>query len=380
MMIRPRSPAILLFLALFAATAARGEVWVTGYYTGWRQNRLPADRIDFDAVTHVVHFAVVPRADGTIDAASNMLTPANVASAVRAAHLAGKKILFAVGGRDSRAGFEGAMSDRNRDVFIAALIRFLREHRYDGIDVDMEDMGPENARDYSAFIKDLRERLDAISPRPLLTAAVLWEPALFARLSGRFDQVNVMTYGLSGPYPGWISWHDGALYDGGGRLPNSKRKLPSADGLIKSFLAAGVAPSKLGIGLSFNGSVWTGSGVDGPRAAWAEPPRVKSVPYYALAAAYKITEYDYDHPAYRWDDEAGAAYLSVPAGGGATGQFVSYANEITAERMGRYVRERGLGGMIVWDLAAGYRAELPAGRRDLLLQAVKKARFPPGEP
>ena len=68
-----------------------------------------------------------------------------------------------------------------------------------------------------------------------------------------------------------------------------------------------------------------------------------------------------------------------PAANG-SGQFVSYANEITADRMGRYVRERGLGGMMVWDLAAGYRAELPEGRRDLLLQAVKKALLPPGEP
>ena len=377
-MLRSRFPLVLIVLALFAP-AARAEGWVTGYYTGWRQNRLPADRIDFDAVTHIVHFAVVPRADGTIDAASNMLTPANVEAAVRAAHLAGRKILFAVGGRDSRAAFEGAMSGRNRDVFIAALIRFLRENRYDGIDIDMEDMGPENASDFSAFINDLRERLDAISPRPLLTAAVLWEPGLFARLAGRFDQINVMTYNLSGPYPGWISWHDGALYDGGRRLPNSKRSLPSADGLVKAFLSAGVAPSKLGIGLSFNGSVWSGAGVSGPGAAWTDPPRVKSVPYYALAAAYKITEYDYENPTYRWDDAAGAAYLSLPAANG-SGQFVSYANEITADRMGRYVRERGLGGMMVWDLAAGYRAELPEGRRDLLLQAVKKARFPPGAP
>jgi chitinase len=376
----PRASAIFLLLGLIAAPAASAEGWVTAYYTGWRQNRLPAEKIDFDAVTHLVHFAVVPRADGTIDAASNKLTRANVESAVRAAHQAGKKILFAVGGRDSRAAFEGAMSAGNRDVFIAALIRFLRENRYDGIDVDMEDVVREDSRDYTAFINDLRERLDAISPRPLLTAAVLWEPGLFAKLAGRFDQLNIMTYDLAGPYPGWVAWHNGPLY-GSVNFPNSKKSLPSADGLVKDFLAAGVAPAKLGIGLSFNGNVWSGAGMTGPGLPWSEPPQVKSLPYYALAAAYKITEYDYENPVYRWDFDAEAAYLSIPAGkGGGDGQFVSYANELTAEKMARYVRERGLGGMFVWDLAAGYRAEQPAGRRDLLLQAVKKACFLPGEP
>jgi hypothetical protein len=39
------------------------------------------------------------------------------------------------------------------------------------------------------------------------------------------------------------------------------------------------------------------------------------------------------------------------------------------------VRSKGIGGMIVWDLGAGYRADQPPGRRDLLLQAVKRARL-----
>jgi hypothetical protein len=41
--------------------------------------------------------------------------------------------------------------------------------------------------------------------------------------------------------------------------------------------------------------------------------------------------------------------------------------------MVEYVRSKGLGGFIVWDLGAGWRAAEPAGKRDLLLQAVKQA-------
>lgn len=376
MTLHSRAAAVLLLLGVCSPAIASGPGWVTAYYTGWRQGRLAPEQIDYDAVTHVAHFSVIPRADGSLDAAANGLTPKNVSAAVHSAHEAGKKVLFTVGGRGTRAAFASAMSRQNRDVFVASLIRFLRENRYDGIDVDMEEITPGDARDYAAFIKELRDRLDTISPRPLLTAAVLWEPGLFAQLAGRFDQINIMTYNLSGPYPGWVAWHNGPLYDGSMRFPQKKAGLPSVDGLVKAFVAAGVPRAKLGVGLSFNASVWTGD-VSGPGEAWKSPPQVKSLPYYAIADAYKIKEYDYAHPAYRWDPRAQAAYLTYPSLNGSDAQFISYANEVTAETMGRYVRAQGLGGMIIWDLGAGYRADLPAGQRDLLLQSVKKARYAP---
>jgi GH18 family chitinase len=90
---------------------------------------------------------------------------------------------------------------------------------------------------------------------------------------------------------------------------------------------------------------------------------------------YHIKEYDENSPGYHWDDAAQAAYLSIEGAGPADAQFVSYDNEVTAAKMVQYVRSKGIGGLIVWDLGAGYRADQPEGRRDLLLQAVKRARL-----
>jgi chitinase len=361
--------------ALAASAAGAQAVWVTGYYPGWRQSRLAPANIDFEAVTHLVHFSVVPRPDGTLNSAVNMLTPANIAGAVAAAHNAGKRILFTVGGQDTREAFEGAIDSEHRTAFVAALVAFMRDNGYDGIDVDMEDVTPRDARDYARFIRQLRARLDVFDPRPMLTAAALWQPELFAELSGEFDQINLMTYNLSGPYPGWVVWHSGPLFDGGNRFPNGQTKLPSADGLAETFLAAGVPKAKLGVGLSFNGYVWSGADVSKPRQAWKTPPEIKNVPYYALADTYHIKEYDESSPGYHWDDSAQAAYLSVEANGSSGAQFVSYDNEVTAAKMIQYVRTKGLGGLIVWDLGAGYRVDQPLGRRDLLLQAVKRGRL-----
>ena len=375
-----KSTRVLIALLLGALTAAAPTagaqaLWVTGYYPGWRQSRLAPTGIDFEAVTHLVHFSVVPRADGSLNASVNMLTPENVKTAVAAAHGAGKKILFTVGGQDTREAFEGAMSRSHRAAFVATLVRFMRDNGYDGIDVDMEDVTARDADDYARFIRELRSKLDAFTPRPLLTAAALWQPGLFAKLAGEFDQINLMTYNLSGPYPGWVVWHSGSLFDGGHRFPNGQANLPSANGLAETFLAAGVPKSKLGIGLSFNGYVWSGGEVSRPRQAWKSPPVIKNVPYYALAETYHIKEYDANSPGYHWDDSAQAAYLSIEGDDPADKKFVSYDNEVTAGRMIQYVRSKGIGGLIVWDLGAGYRADQPEGRRDLLLQAVKRARL-----
>lgn len=367
--------ACLVVVAAAASAAAAPGLWVSAYYPGWRQSRLAPANIDFDAVTELIHFSVVPRPDGSLNAAANMLTPANIGAAVAAAHDAGKRILFTVGGQDTREAFEGAIDDQHHAAFVASLVRFMRVNGYDGIDVDMEDILERDAYDYTRFIRELRAALDGLEPRPMLTAAALWEPRLFARLADAFDQINLMTYNLSGPYPGWVVWHNGALFDGGHRFPNGRVKLPSADGLAQSFLDAGVPRNKLGIGLSFNGYVWSGGEVSRPRQSWKSVPEVKNVPYYQLADVYHIKEYDASTPGYHWDDSAQAAYLSLPGSGPADEQFVSYDNEVTAARMVRYARDKSIGGLIVWDIGAGYRADQPPGRRDLLLQAVKRARL-----
>jgi chitinase len=372
----PRWPAFVLpaFLASVGAAGAQG-LWVAGYYTGWRQSRLSPQNVDYGAVSQIVHFGVVPRPDGTLDSAVNMLTPENVSAAVAAAHAGGSKILYTVGGQDSRERFEAVFRGRKRKAFVAALVDYLRKNKYDGIDVDMEDIPAGDAADYAQFIKELRAAMDEISPRPLLTAATIYQPALFASLAGEFDQINLMTYDLSGPYPGWVVWHSGSIYDGGHSFPNGQARLPSVDGMVDSFLAAGVPKEKLGVGISFNGYVWSGGNVSRPRQKWTTAPSIKNVPYYTLAETYHIKENDPSSEGYHWDPEAQAAYLSVEGADPADAQFVSYDNETTAERMVEYVRRKGLGGLIIWDLGAGYRADLPPDRRDALLQAVKKARL-----
>jgi len=51
---------------------AQSDIWVSGYYAGWMQGcggdgYLRSDQIDFGALTHVIHFSLMPNPDGSLD-------------------------------------------------------------------------------------------------------------------------------------------------------------------------------------------------------------------------------------------------------------------------------------------------------------------------
>src|SRR6185295_4571071 len=114
----------------------------------------------------------------------------------------------------------------------------------------------------------------AISPRPLLTAAVAWQPKLIASLQQQFDQINIMTYDMSGTWSGWVTWHNAPIYDGGYRFPSTGGLVPSTEGMVNTFTNAGVPSSKLGIGIAFYARIWNGGtgtstgGATQPRQSW----------------------------------------------------------------------------------------------------------------
>lgn len=353
--------------------SGRADIWRTAYYAGWMQNTLPASNVDFTAVTHVIHFAVVPNTDGSLNSGINVVTPANSADLVMRAHAAGRKVLISVGGAGSLAGFQSATTAANRPTFIANLVNFMTARGYDGIDLDWEPINSGDVNQFTNLVNELRVALDAITPRPLLTAAVASQPPTFASLQNKFDQINLMTYDLSGPWPGWVTWFNAPIYDGGYRFPSTGGLVPSIDGMVNNYIAAGVAPSKLGIGIVFYGYVWSGGtgtstgGAAQPRQGWTGLPTTTAPSYNTIMTTY------FQPNQYHWDTSAQSAYLSIDNSGSANDKFISYDDEHACQAKVSYARNRGLGGVMIWELGGGYRPGQPAGQRDPLLQAVKQA-------
>jgi chitinase len=53
--------------------------------------------------------------------------------------------------------------------------------------------------------------------------------------------------------------------------------------------------------------------------------------------------------------------------------FIPYDGDRDAAEKVAYAKQKGLGGVMLWEIGAGYRPNQPAGAQDLPLQAVKNA-------
>jgi chitinase len=174
-----------------------------------------------------------------------------------------------------------------------------------------------------------------------------------------------MTYDLAGPWPGWVTWFNSPIFDGGSRFPSTGGLIPSVDGMVNDSLRAGVSSRKLGIGIAFYGYLWAGVAL--PRQSWSTPPSTTAIAFSDLMAGY------YQSNLYHWDTNAQAAYLSIQASGTANDKFISYDDEHTCQAKVSYARNRFLGGVMVWELGEGYRPSEPAGRQAPLLEAIHQA-------
>ena len=375
------APVLLcIFLLLgFARAEAEPGIWVSAYYAGWMQGcgypgnngYLRAEEIDYSAVTHIIHFAVEPAAAGAIDTSINCISAGNSAAVTAAAHAAGKKVLLSVGGWATETEFLAATDNASRANFIQNLVAMMTTRGYDGLDIDWEPLSAASLPQFSAFVTELRRALDVVSPRPLLTAAVAWEPAVFAQLQDAFDQINIMTYELSGPWPGWITWHNAPVYDGAYWFKSTGQPVPSANGMVDDFLSQGILPGRLGIGIEFYGALWSGGtgtttgGAALPGQSWKTAPSTQMIAYHEIMDTYYQPQY------YRWDNTALASYLSIDNYGSSGDRFISFEDETACREKITYVRNKGIGGVIIFELGGGWRPA--AAVPDSLLQAVKEA-------
>jgi len=87
---------------LVLSLSVHADLWTTAYYAGWMQSTLPASNVDFTAVSHLIHFSVVPNSNGSLNSSVNGLTAGNSAEVVSRAHAAARKVLFSVGGPAAR--------------------------------------------------------------------------------------------------------------------------------------------------------------------------------------------------------------------------------------------------------------------------------------
>jgi chitinase len=340
--------------------------WVQGYYVGYERDLYPIAEVDFTTVTHLMVGRVRPLADASVTTdfdIDDVNGPAWAHSAVDAAHAAGRKAIGMVGGAGEIAGFESAASDGLRATLVANLLAVVDAYDFDGLDLDWEPLEGSDKALFLALAQDLRNA----RPGMLLTVPLIWTNTNFAdspdpflaQIAPLFDRVNVMTYDMAGPWEGWKSWHNSALY---GETANTPSSVSSS---IAYHLASGVPAAKLGYGVAFYGYCW--QGVTAPQQDGGSiSDTVGTMSYTDIMAGYYT-------PSRRvWDATAHVPYLSstTPFGAGSC-TFLSYDDAQSMTEKGTYARSQGLGSVIIWTISQGHVPTLPAGQRDPLLDAIR---------
>jgi chitinase len=240
------------------------------------------------------------------------------------------------------------------------------------VDIDWEPWDDSYGPLFTNLVVQLRAALNGINSHLLLTTALTlpdpWNsttlPQILASVNSQFDQINLQTYDLSGPYPGWISWHNSAIYDDGVTMPGDLQ-VPSVNGAVLRFITNGVPAAKLGLGVTFHGQLWNGE--SGPDQTVTELYAITPITYNDIVA-------DYSTSPYTWDAGAVAPYIGITNSDSADSVFISYDDPRACESKVSYARNLGLGGMIIWELKQDYTGNGP----DPLLNAVKQALATPG--
>lgn len=364
---------------LFAGTMpAQNKPWITAYYPHWWYAEVnPVTGVDYAKLSHIVIFSsnpvrkppyldilVSPEDSEQIEYGILTGRPAPyLKQTVTNAHQHGVKVLLSVGGiaGEGQQNMAWIAQDPARiETFVQAAAAYARRKSLDGIELDWEFPGTADRAGFNRMINRFRCVLDTWQPRGTLIAAVFQAPwAMFGydrdSLVACLDQINLMTYEL---YPGDFS-KARTGYTSPLKVPESIADYPgyAIDGKDvgpRAWIAKGYPPSKIGLGVSFTTTEFTG--VQSP----VQPGR----PYDGHNWGYvKNVPPEGRH----WDESALVPWQASGA------KLITYEDTVSCRLKVEYAKRLGLGGIMIYELGAGYLPDQPEGKKDQLLRSVRDA-------
>ncbi|MDR2702029.1 MAG: hypothetical protein LBB72_06340 [Spirochaetaceae bacterium] len=285
------------------------------------------------------------------------------------------KINISAGGYGADGFSDMANDSRLRQAFVANVCNWLETYNLDGMDVDWEyPVGPEwgqeiksrpaDKQNYITLLQDLRNAFDALGEKTgkrygLSTAvpASGWFPkANDVKAAARIvDSLKLMAYDYYGGWSSTTGHH--------ANLSNNPHDPAwggwSTEQALDEYLWAGVPPGKIMLGLGFYGKAWQGVG----KGDYEDTPGLyqpyKSLPsfgpfYQGTISWTDIKEFLKPGSGYKryWDDLGQAPYLY-------NGDiWISYTDQEQIKVLTRFVKEKKLGGVFVWEYGHDMNAEL----------------------
>lgn len=188
------------------------------------------------------------------------------------------KVMISIGGWTLTAPFSDMAKDpKRRALFVRSAVNFMSKYGFDGIDIDWEypvvrkGTGPDgkdipgdpaDTKNYTALMGELRQALDAKGQNEnrkfYLSAAVPAAPKTFAhielgKVAQSVDWFNLMAYDYHGSFDASPpkTGHLASLFPGtSGSVPDPFGPDDfNTDAAVKAYLAAGVPPQKIIMGV-----------------------------------------------------------------------------------------------------------------------------------
>lgn len=251
-----------------------------------------------------------------------------------------------------------AANPQARKNFVKNCIQFCDQYQFDGIDLDWEYPGfephrgrPEDKINFTLLLKELHAAAKAHQPALLVSIAAPagpWncENIELEKIHSYLDHINLMCYDMHGPWGGSgdpVTNHHAPLYptkEGHSGL--------NIDSVIKYYLAKGVPPEKIILGMPLYGrtfaqanSTSTGlfSSYSGPGTSTTAEAGLR---FFSDIKKNLIKTY-----VLHWDAQSQVPYLHNPK----THDFITFDNETSFRIKCEYIKEMNLGGAMVWDLS-----------------------------
>ena len=279
------------------------------------------------------------------------------------------KILISIGGWNGSARFSDvALTEETRSEFVDSCVAlYFRKYPgvFDGVDVDWEypvsgglqPGRPEDKHNFTLLLAEFRRQLDlqgqADGKQYLLTIAAPAGPDTYANLE--LDQIhrvlnwiNLMTYDFHGSWDATTNFNSPLYASSTDPSTNPVvRNQFNTDAAVQAYLAAGVPPQKLVIGVPFYGRGWEGvpdinHGLYQP-ATGAAPGNIEP-------GAFSYTDIKLHYlPTYQryWQDEAMVPWIYNPS----TGIMITYEDPQSVAIKAEYVNANHLSGMMFWELS-----------------------------
>ena len=377
-----------ILLAVCAALGGCAHYEIVGYYAGWRPNSLIAPH-DVTVIDYA--FAYVGQ-DGAIVLDGPPTEAATLAGlAAMRDRNPDLNVMVSVGGWSRSNRFSDMAADPVlRATFIDSAIVFLRNERFDGIDIDWEypaENGagcpagetcerPNDKANFVSLARELRAALDkagqADGKRYLVTIAAGADEKFLAKddpggawlrdLAASLDWINLMSYDYHG------SWERVAGLNAPLNRDPADPAGANVEASVKRLIGNGIPPGKITLGIPFYGKGWAGcapgpagGGLYQPCTGMAQGSADESFDFgYLVDRGYLARDGDGRYTVAgngfvrHWNAAARVPYLYNAA----DGTFITYDDEASIQEKLALARQYRLRGSMFWEFGSDHHGVL----------------------